>query len=102
MSAPLPEFWTEQVDGKGRTYYSNHKTQTTTWEVSLDRTRVRVLPVCTYLAVSQRGYMEEFFFGSFAENSVRKNENGVNCLQRGFLRWAPRSWRRQGAHSGRR
>lgn len=34
MSAPLPAFWSEEKDPKGRTYYSNHATQETTWEVS--------------------------------------------------------------------
>ncbi|CAM9120709.1 unnamed protein product [Ectocarpus sp. 12 AP-2014] len=33
MSAPpLPDFWTEEKDSKGRTYFSNHRTQETTWE----------------------------------------------------------------------
>lgn len=34
MSAPLPEFWTQDMDSRGRTYYSNHRTRQTTWEVS--------------------------------------------------------------------
>ncbi|CAM9652857.1 unnamed protein product [Ascophyllum nodosum] len=29
---PLPEFWTEEVDGKGRRFYSNHRTRTTQWK----------------------------------------------------------------------
>lgn len=38
MSAPpLPDFWTEEKDAKGRTYFSNHRTQETTWEVSKER-----------------------------------------------------------------
>ncbi|CAM9116301.1 unnamed protein product [Ectocarpus fasciculatus] len=32
MSAPLPDFWTEEKDAKGRTYFSNHRTQETTWK----------------------------------------------------------------------
>ncbi|CAN0208347.1 unnamed protein product [Scytosiphon promiscuus] len=32
MSAPLPDFWSEEVDSKGRTYYSNHRTRETTWQ----------------------------------------------------------------------
>ncbi|CAN0466058.1 unnamed protein product, partial [Laminaria digitata] len=33
-TAPLPEHWTAKKDRRGRTFYSNHRTQTTTWEVS--------------------------------------------------------------------
>lgn len=33
-TAPLPECWTEEKDSRGRTFFSNHKTRTTTWEVS--------------------------------------------------------------------
>ncbi|CAN0420398.1 unnamed protein product [Scytosiphon promiscuus] len=32
--APYPEDWSEKKDSKGRIFYSNHRTQTTTWEVS--------------------------------------------------------------------
>ena len=34
MFAPLPAFWSEYRDPEGRTYYSNHRTKETTWEVS--------------------------------------------------------------------
>ncbi|CAN0251001.1 unnamed protein product, partial [Hapterophycus canaliculatus] len=32
MSAPLPVFWSENIDDKGRTYYCNHHTRETTWQ----------------------------------------------------------------------
>lgn len=34
LSAPLPEDWVEERDSSGRTLFRNHRTQTTTWEVS--------------------------------------------------------------------
>ncbi|CAN0280138.1 unnamed protein product [Scytosiphon promiscuus] len=33
MSAPLPPYWSEEIDDKGRTYYSNHRTRETVWQV---------------------------------------------------------------------
>lgn len=39
MATPLPPFWSEEKDPRGRTYYSNHQTRETTWEVSAFRER---------------------------------------------------------------
>lgn len=34
MSAPLPDFWSEKKDPRGKTYYSNRQTRKTSWTVS--------------------------------------------------------------------
>ncbi|CAN0071672.1 unnamed protein product [Pylaiella littoralis] len=44
MSAPLPHFWSEQKDPNGRTYYSNHQTQETTWTRPVESVPAGVLP----------------------------------------------------------
>lgn len=58
---PLPAPWTEEKDLKGRTYYSNHATKETTWEVSGKRESINR---------GGRGQQEALFFAPSQKRDV--------------------------------
>mmetsp|Transcript_25210 Transcript_25210/g.59481 ORF Transcript_25210/g.59481 Transcript_25210/m.59481 type:complete len:115 (+) Transcript_25210:93-437(+) len=37
LNAPLPSHWTEHLDGQGRIFFMNHRTNSSSWDHPLDK-----------------------------------------------------------------
>lgn len=77
MLAPLPAPWTEEKDLKGRTYYSNHATKETTWEVSGKRESI---------SRGGRGQQEALFFAPSQKRDVTEECSRHSQLPEKFRR----------------
>ncbi|XP_030044921.1 E3 ubiquitin-protein ligase NEDD4 isoform X2 [Microcaecilia unicolor] len=92
-SSGLPAGWEEKVDDKGRAYYIDHNTRTTTWERPPIQTSMELSPQ-SYQQSASTGRLTELTSGDSGESSLNQQPE----YQQGFF---PKGWEMRNAPNGR-